>query len=505
MIRNRTFFTKSQPWMAVAVFLAAAFALYANTFANGWTYDDFPVIVENPDVSSWSQFLQDSYPGRPLRELTYLLDHALFGLNPAGWHIQNIFWHGLNAFLVYLLAARLGASRFVAWCSAGLFLVHPLMVEVVANTSHRKDSLALAFSLLALLAYDQAFRRASPVPKGLWILGAAALGLTAFQAKQNAVALPLVFVAYEYAFISAQKRVLLRRPLLFWLAGLIAAGAFLWWFFQAGGQSRHLQAMESIMLGKSNYFGAVDYGVYCRTVLKSWAFSFSKLLYPVDLALEYVVSVPRSWASPWVLGALAGIALYVAVLLRAARKWPLVFLSLVWIAVFWLPVSNVWPLTYLSADRYLYAVAPAFLLLVAIAWERICPNRQILVAVPLLVTVAFCGLTWRQNSVWRSPETLWSHAVEVSPDSSFALNNMGNIHLLRGETGAASAYYERAVEANPINATAHYNLGMIYEQAGDLETALSHYRKFLAIDAPMYREQAAELRKRLTVRYRVRL
>ena len=76
-----------------------AFLAYANTFGNGWTYDDFPVIVENPDVRSWAEFLRNSYPGRPLRELTYLFDHALFGLNPAGWHLQQIFWHALNACL----------------------------------------------------------------------------------------------------------------------------------------------------------------------------------------------------------------------------------------------------------------------------------------------------------------------------------------------------------------------------------------------------------------------
>jgi hypothetical protein len=37
--------------------MAGTFLLFANTFGNGWTFDDFPVIVENPDIRSIAGFL----------------------------------------------------------------------------------------------------------------------------------------------------------------------------------------------------------------------------------------------------------------------------------------------------------------------------------------------------------------------------------------------------------------------------------------------------------------
>ena len=133
-----------QRWGPYPLLFATAFLVSANTFGNGWTYDDFSVIVENSDVRSWAGFLKDSYPGRPLRELTYLLDHSLFGLNPFGRHIQQIFWHALNACLIFTLGRQLQLARWAALLAALIFVLYPLKVEVVANLSRRKDSLALA-------------------------------------------------------------------------------------------------------------------------------------------------------------------------------------------------------------------------------------------------------------------------------------------------------------------------------------------------------------------------
>ena len=78
------------------LYILAAFVLYAQSFNFNWTYDDFQIIVDNPDIRSWGAFLENQFHSRPLRELTYLLDYRLFGLNPFGWHIQNIFWHGIK-------------------------------------------------------------------------------------------------------------------------------------------------------------------------------------------------------------------------------------------------------------------------------------------------------------------------------------------------------------------------------------------------------------------------
>jgi hypothetical protein len=129
----------SSPVLHCVFLLILTYGLYSQTFYNEWTLDDLTVLVNNPDIKSLSGFFENTKPGRPLREFTFLADYTFFGQSPFGYHFQHLFWHWLNGVLIYLLGAV-------------LFLVHPLTVEVGANISHRKDSLSLAFSLLSLLA-----------------------------------------------------------------------------------------------------------------------------------------------------------------------------------------------------------------------------------------------------------------------------------------------------------------------------------------------------------------
>lgn len=490
-------------WGSYLLLMGIAFLVYANTFGNGWTYDDFPVIVENSDVRSWSAFLKDSYPGRPLRELTYLLDHALFGLKPFGWHIQQVFWHALNACLIFALGRRLHLARWAALFAALLFLLHPLQVEVVANLSHRKDSLALAGSLGAILCYlsflpDKRRRVA-------WLLASIVCFLLALSAKQTAAMLPLVCLLYEILLLPGQQRFLARFLLLpvgLALVGLVSA---VWWWLSVDGWLKLSRSMQDVMSFKANYFEPVSLLVYYLTILKSWLFMGLKLIWPFDLAPEYTFPVARGFFDPWVLGGLGFLTLLVAALYRTVRRRPVAC----WLALsaicFFLPTSNLWPLTYLAADRYLYAPIAFLALLVGCLLTPVRqPNKWLLVPV-LLVLTLFAGRTWQQNQVWFSPQTLWEQAIQVSPESSFALNNMGNLSLLDGDVAAATNYYQRSVEVNPLNPTAHYNLGMLAERRHDLPTAMIHYRAFARLNHHVYRAQLKALREHLLRSYGLQL
>ena len=290
---------------------AGAFALFSNTFANSWTYDDLPVIVNNPDIRSWWDFGRNLRGSRPLRELTLVIDYHIFGLDPAGYHFQNIFWHALNAFLVFAFAVRLGSTKLVAWAAALFFLVHPVQVEVVANISNRKDSLALTFLLLSFLAYTEAFKPAGR--RVIWLSVALILAFVSYQAKQNALALPLIFLGYEIVYLPSKERFLLRK---FWpWLSLFAAAvmAFAAWYLFFGGREIFLQESHK-NLWRMNYFLTGSESVYFRTVLKSWGFMFQKLLIPANLAPDYIHEIPGSWVDPWVVSVIVSLAFYGAIL-----------------------------------------------------------------------------------------------------------------------------------------------------------------------------------------------
>ena len=496
-------------WAVAALLMAVAYLLYANTFGASWNFDDFPVIVDNPDVRSWTAFWQNLRPGRPMRELTYLLDRALFGMQPAGWHLQQIFWHGLNAVLLFRLAAVLGAARLVALAAALLFLVHPLQVEVVANLSHRKDSLLLAMALLSLLAYRQLLAAANGRERLLWGAATMVAAGGAWLAKENALMLPGLWVAMELTCVPADQRLLARHPrLLAGLAGLTTAVALIWALFW--GNTAYQVGMQGLLVLRIGLTEAPTLGLYLLMLLKSWAFLWLRLVWPFDLALEYTYPPPASLFDPWVLGALVVIGLAAWWQWRCAQRAPLAAFGLLWCAILWLPVSNLWPLTYLAADRYLYAPLAGFCLIVAVVLASLARRYGNAPAIALLAVTVVCLslLTWQQNRVWATPFSLWSQAVRVSPEASYALNNLGYQYLERGEFAAAKELFERALR-NPYNPNPHDNLGWILEKEGDLSGAISHYRQFIRAAElqaqPHYRDRAQFLRRYLQQKYGARV
>ena len=501
----RTFLAGHVAWLVPLGLVALAFIVYGSTFGNAWTYDDFPVVVDNQQIRSWSDFLTNSFRpgGRLLREFTYLVDYRLFGLEPAGYHVQNILWHAFNGGLLFTLVRAFGGSGLAALLAALLFLVHPLQVEVVANISHRKDSLVLCFALLSLLAFHRAAQR--PERRIAWLFWCGFCFVLALYAKQSALALPLIFVAYELC-LPPERRLFLKRAR-HWLA--LAAGGvlLLGGWLATGGPSAFVAAAQG-HLGRQNFFGTETFDVvlaHFRMVLKAWLFLWSKFLWPVDLAVEYTPGVPASWADPWVAGCL-GLLLasggFTWALWRRGQRMAVFVILATFCA--WLPTSSVLPLSYYAADRYLYMPSTGVFAAAGLGLAWLVSRQRVagaIACIALLVLLAV--LTVKQNRVWRSPETLWTQALAVSPKSAYALNNMGMVHFEKGELQRAYDYFLEAVRNDPYNPTAQYNLGYLNERFGRPDKALPYYLNFLALEDPMFTRQREQLRLHLKQRYGV--
>src|SRR5262245_1675597 len=90
-------------WDLLPGFVLAAFSagLYLRTMQNPFVYDDRLTVVDN-----WSiRHLADIYTVlrfdlfRPLVNLSFAIDYALWGQNPAGFHLTNVVLHALNVVL----------------------------------------------------------------------------------------------------------------------------------------------------------------------------------------------------------------------------------------------------------------------------------------------------------------------------------------------------------------------------------------------------------------------
>ncbi|MBW2428227.1 MAG: tetratricopeptide repeat protein [Deltaproteobacteria bacterium] len=490
--------------LPAAFLMAIAYLVFLNTFGNSWTYDDFPVIVNNPDIRSIHLFLRNFYAGRIVRELSLSIDYYFFGLTPVGYHIQNIFWHGLNAGLIFFLVSRLGGSKTVAWTASLLFVVHPVQVEVVANISNRKDSLCLAFSLLSLLAYINSFHDSKR--KWVWLAAALCLAYVAMQAKQNACVLPLIFLGYEKAFLAKEERLLLRKnwPWVLALATGIV-GFFVWYLFIDGRNELLVQIHKR--LTRVNFFLESSESVYYAMTLKSWAFMFTKLILPVKLSPDYIYPVPRHWYDIWVVFALIGLILYSLLLVYSIKRSSIAFFALVWLGAYWLPTANLWPSVtkYFAADRYLYAPSVGFCIISAmfITWIIKHPKPKVLVVLCLVLALSI--LTWRQNTVWHSSLSLFTHTEKFYPDSRAALDGLGRLHMRNGEYDQAIDFFSRSVKINPYFADPYVSLARAYENKGDKTKALEYYRKFIEMNPKHYRFKTMMIREHLKKKYGVTL
>jgi len=452
-------------------FLVTGFVVFHNTFGAAWTLDDLPVVVRNTDIRSLAGFMQNSFPGRPIRELSYMLDYKLFGLEPFGYHIQNVLFHGLNAFLLYRVVSRLVKSALAAWGAAFLFLVHPVVVEVVANVGHRKDSLMLFFCLMALWLYIRGVEEAGR-GRLLRLAGAGLCVLLACLTKQTAVVLPVALIFYEFCFLPPEDRLILKRDRWLWFAAAAAVCGVVGWFLYKGGGS-YYHTLTLPLLNKANYtpFSLTTYGL---VVLKSWSYAWLKLVWPADLAVEYVFAQPAGLGDVFVLGSLVMLLLVAVAAYRWGKHDRTLLFFLVWAVIFYLPVANLWPGVYFVADRYLYAPLAGVSVLLAVGCVRLLEGRsggvrKAAAALGCAVLAGGAVLSLQQNLVWRTPESLWKRAVEVSPDSIFAHISLGDVYEKGGRFQPAKEEYLKALMLNPAEFSTRYHLVELYMKMGDVQ------------------------------------
>jgi len=197
-----------------------SFLLLLPLLGYGFLSDDFPLIVANPRLQSWSLFFQNlltpffSFPAnpqlhywRPTTLLSYALELRLWGVSPWGFHLTNILLHTANTLLLYLLLKRFRLEGALPWTASLLFLLHPAHGENIAWISGRTDLLAFLFLALSLLFRLEYEERKRGLPLSLLFFALALLS------KEAALLfLPLLFLLFPSKGL--KNRLLLLLPYL---------------------------------------------------------------------------------------------------------------------------------------------------------------------------------------------------------------------------------------------------------------------------------------------------
>ena len=478
-IAGRLFSSRRGVFIFALVLAAVTIFAYWPAWNGGLLWDDDVYITNNelltaPDGLRRIWFSLDS-PSQyfPLVYTTFRIEHAVWGLDPTGYHWVNLLLHIANALLVWLVLARLKVPG--AWLAGAIFALHPVQVESVAWITERKNVLMGFFFLLTLLAWV-AFLDEKTKRPWLYYGLALILYLLALSAKTTACTLPvaLFLILWLQKKRISWERIFEINP--FFVLGIASGLLAIWWERYHQGTSRaiftFLSPIERVLVAS-------------RAI---W-FYLSKLAWPSNLTFIY----PRWDIAPthllnyaWLLtgvlvcGAIYFLRRYVGRCVEVAAAFFIATLSPV------LGFIMLYTFRYtFVADHYQYlacigpiALASAGLINLADVSKN---SRTLIFSVALCVVALLATLTWRQAAMYGNIETLWRTTLSRNPNCWMAHNNLGIVLFEKGQLDDAIAHYRTTLQMQPNFWDADYNLGTALLGKGQVDEAIFHCDKAVSM------------------------
>jgi len=449
-------------------------------------FDDGTYVYQNSDVSKGLTFAGTasafthivSHNWHPLTMLSHMLDCQLFGLRPGWHHFINVLLHVGAVVLLFLLLSEMTGGIWRSAFVAAIFAIHPLRAESVAWISQRKDVLSAVFFMLTIAAYLRYVRNPSSLRYVIMLL----LFGCGLMSKPMLVTLPLILLLLDFWPLNrirsasdgnqnhagTMKRLILEKVPLFVLslAGCVATLL---------AQRKGINPIDELGLPARLGNASVSFVVYLY-----------QLFWPNKLAVFY--PHPGTNLPLWQVIISVTLLLGVTGACIALRwKYPYLLTGWLWYVVMLLPVIGIIQVgTQAHADRYTYL--PQIGLCLAGTWSAANfsaqrPRSRWLLGTFAALSIAL--LAWRaqiQTSYWRNSETLWSHAVEVTPYNETARNAHWDALLEKHRTGQVISDAEAMVRGNPNDADAYNGLGMAYLQENRFDDAIRNFERVLELN-----------------------
>ena len=480
-----------------AIVVLVGIATYANSFSIPFLFDDYFVIVSNPETHALEPLSRFFTQSRGLPHLLDTLNYRWGGEEVWGYHLVNVAIHLANALLVYALAlltlrlpvhngAYATRAPVLAALIALIFVVHPLQSMAVSYIVQRAESLAAMFYLAALLLFaagESGAVRLRGAPLALAVL---VLGFLGIMSKETVASLPVALFLYNLCFLRRRREpaspgsgwwmpVMLVLPVLygvylsrhFLLPGLAddEGGQSAWMYIPSAGLD-----VEGVTPWRylTTQFGVIVW--YLRL-----------FVLPTSLTFDYGWPFADSVWSASVLAPLAFLLVLVGVAVYSLGRYCWLAFGILWMFATLAPSSSFIPIKDAAFEyrMYLPIVGLAMLVVVGVsdALSRIVGSAQKstaergALAFATVCILLLAGTTVARNQVLGDELLLARDSATKAPlhwRNQFAL---GNALVARGKSREAIAPFERAVELNPGHGTPRIMLGNLYSSAGRLEEA----------------------------------
>ncbi|HEY6358449.1 MAG TPA: tetratricopeptide repeat protein, partial [Vicinamibacterales bacterium] len=366
----------------------------------------------------------------------------------------------------------------VAFSTAVLFAVHPMMTEAVGYIAGRAEVICATFFLVAVLA----MRRWMIGGRRGWLVVSIVAWLLALASKEVAVMFPFVILAYDRLVCPGSKEDrrwrLMHLHLPVYLCALIAVVVRLVVFAQVENAS----GIRVIWP-----YALAEIDVVRRYLLLLLMFD------PNGQAVFHAVPLVGSVftiSGVLAMGTLVCLVSLVVVFYRAGR--PAVSFGLLWFLLLLVPSAAL-----VVFDRgepmaehrvYLASVGLFLALSTGIGWlsVRFGPSRPILWWT-FRVTMVFgvlslAGHTVIRNAVWGSPVSLWAEAAAKAPDHWYPALLLGESLHDAGRHDQAVAAFKRSIQLRPTEAGTYGRAGTCLVELGRLDEAQAMFETMRNLD-----------------------
>ncbi len=439
-------------WLTLSVLALLVFLVYVNSLNGAFVSDDkltLPFILANGLGKSLI-----SRPYSAFQTIIMYLSYKIGGGSPIPFHLINILSHIGVVWVIYILFAVIAGST-IAFFTAALFAVHPILTESISWISGGPYIRYTLFVLLTFLFYVKSKNK-----KWYWV--SFTTFVVALLFSEDALVVPLILAVYELAFGSIKKNWKKLIPYF-----VISAFWSLLYVVQIGTRMAAVSGQSYQPAAALNPLIQIPVAI---------TFYLQLIFWPDKLTL-YHSEMSFGLVDYWI--RVIGVLGLVGVIIWGWKKNKYVFFWLSFFIISLLPMLTPFGISWIVAERYVYLGTVGVLGVVGYGLTSLIKNKKTETIGYLIFVIAIMGLMIRtvvRNIDWQTEDNLWIATGKTAPNYWVTHNNLGDVYGRHGDLKRSAKEFELAIKLNPRYADAYHNLANTYRQMGDTVNALKNFQ-----------------------------
>lgn len=459
--------------------------VFSSSLNNKFAWDDKFLIINNPHIKDFMYiskiFSNQLYEGggmhsnfyRPIQLLSFMMDYRIWKLNPFGYHLTSLLLHIFNSALVYLIILAISLSPCIAFITASLFGIAPAISSIVFYTPARSDLLMALFLFLSLWFFIRYRQKGKSM---LYAVSIVSFALSLI-CKEMAMMLPLLLVleiSRNPKEGKAQFKILV--PYITVLVSYALLRITVLNFAKGTNPIIDLSFSATLPLW-----------IRLLTDFKVIFLYLRILILPLGLHIEWFVEPVRSIFQSGILLYIAGFIIMILAIKKISDKRRLILFGSLWFLFTLLPVLNIYPISVLFGEGWLYIPSIGFFIVSSAIFQDIIKPRlgkifSVILIALFLVYYAFFTIAY--GKVWKDSVSVFTNVLKYEKNSPFiylTYNNLGMAYSDKGDIKRSIEYYKKSISLDPNYFEAYNNLGVSYVASGEIVKAIKSFKRAIRL------------------------